>query len=75
VEVVMSSVNKLLAAGVLTLGLCACEPEGPLERFGEEVDESVEDVREGGETLGNRIDDAADDVREGVEEAREEIER
>jgi hypothetical protein len=66
---------KVLAAGVVLMGLCACEPKGPAERFGEEVDEAVEDLREGGETLGNRVDDAADDLREGVEDAREEIEK
>ena len=71
----MSSVKTILAAGVLVLGLLGCEREGPLERFGEEVDEGIEDVREGGETLGNRIDDAGDEIREGVEETREEIER
>jgi hypothetical protein len=70
----MSAV-EILAAGVGLIGLCACDRAGPAERFGEEVDEAVEDAREGGETLGNRIDDAADDVREGVEDAREEIER
>ena len=65
---------KIVAASVLLLGLWACEKQGPLERVGEEVDEAVEDVRAGGETLGNKIDDAADDVREGVEDAREELE-
>ena len=65
---------KILATGVLMIGLWACEREGPLERFGEEVDEAAENVREGGETVGNRLDDAADDLREGVEEAREELE-
>jgi len=66
---------KILAAGIVVLGLSACKPEGPLERFGEEVDEGIEDVREGGETLGNQIDDVGDEIREGVEETREEIER
>jgi hypothetical protein len=59
---------------ILVLSLSACEPDGPLERFGEEVDEAAEDARNGGETLGNKIDDAADDVRESVEDAGEELE-
>ena len=71
----MSAVKMLLALGVLSLGLAACEREGPLERFGEEVDEAAENVREGGETVGNKIDDAADDVRDGLEDARDELER
>ena len=66
---------KILSATALALGLWACESQGPAERVGEEIDEAVEDVRNGGETVGNRIDDAADDVRDGVEDAREELER
>jgi predicted small lipoprotein YifL len=65
----------LLALGVLSLGLAACEREGPLERFGEEVDEAAENVREGGETTENRVDDAVDDIRDGVEDARDELDR
>jgi predicted small lipoprotein YifL len=69
---------KMMAIGVFATGLLSlmgCDRQGPLERFGEEVDEAAEDVRNGGETLENKIDDAADDVREGVEDAREELER
>ena len=63
--------------GVLMLlpFLGACEREGPLERAGEEVDEAVDDIRNGGETPGNRVDDAADDVRDGVNDARRELDR
>jgi hypothetical protein len=46
----------------LALMLAACEKEGPLERAGEEVDEAVEDVQNGGETTANEIDDAIDDI-------------
>lgn len=68
---------KMMAVGVFATGLLSllgCEREGPLERFGEEVDEAAENVRNGGETVGNKIDDAADDVRDGVEDARKELE-
>jgi len=65
---------KLLAVLLMTLPLyVACEREGPLERAAEEVDEAVEDVRNGGETIGNRVDDAVDDVREGVNDAADEL--
>jgi len=66
---------RVLAAMLLLLPLWACERQGPLERAGEEIDEAVEDVRAGGETLGNRVDDAVDDVRDGVDDARDELER
>lgn len=46
------------------LGLVACEKKGPVEQVGEEIDEAVEDVRNGGETLGNKLDDAVDELRE-----------
>ena len=65
---------KLLAALLVTLPLfAACEREGPLERVGEEVDEAIEDAKNGGETLGNKVDDAIDDVREGIDDATEEL--
>jgi len=64
---------KILFAGIAVIGLWACQREGPAERLGEEVDEAVENIREGGETLGNQLDDAADDVRKRAEDAREEV--
>jgi hypothetical protein len=62
---------KALALFLMTLPLLACEPEGRLERAGEEIDEAIEDVRAGGETTGNRIDDAIDEVRDEIEDARD----
>ena len=45
------------------LGLAACEKKGPVEQVGEEIDEAVEDVRNGGETTSNKLDDAVDELR------------
>jgi hypothetical protein len=64
---------KLLVALALMIPLWACEREGPLERAGEEVDEAVEDLRNGGERRDNQVDDAIDDVRDGVDDARDEL--
>jgi hypothetical protein len=65
---------KLLAALLLTLPLyVACERQGPLERAAEEVDEAIEDAKNGGETIANKVDDAVDDVRKGVNDATEEL--
>jgi hypothetical protein len=65
---------KLLGTLLMTLPLfVACEREGPLERAGEEIDEAIDDARNGGETVGNQIDDAIDDVREGVNDAADEL--
>jgi len=71
----MSTLKTLVALGVVSLGLLGCEREGPLERFGEEVDEAAENVRNGGETTENKIDDAVDDIRDGVNDAADELDR
>jgi hypothetical protein len=69
-------VDKRIVYGlIMLLPLWACEREGPLERAGEEVDEAIDDVRNGGETTGNKVDDAVDDVRDGANDARRELER
>ena len=65
---------KLLAVLLMTLPLyAACERQGPLERAGEEIDEAVEDVKNGGETFGNKVDDAIDDVSDSAREAADEL--
>ena len=56
---------------LLMLPLFACTDKGPLEQLGEEIDEGVEDIRNGGETLGNQLDDAVDGVRRDIEDAVE----
>ncbi len=66
---------KIVYGMILLLPLWACEKQGPLERAGEEVDEAVKDVRNGGETTGHKVDDAVDDVRDGVKDAGKELKR
>jgi hypothetical protein len=67
---------KLIAVLLMTLPLyVACEKQGPLERAAEEVDEAIEDVKNGGETVGNKVDDSIDDARDGVEDAADELKR
>jgi predicted small lipoprotein YifL len=63
-------------ACTLTLGLVACEMKGPLEQTGEEIDEAVDTLKNGGEeSTANKLDDAADDVREGVNDAADELKK
>lgn len=64
---------KILVALALLIPLWACERDGPLERAGEEVDEAVQDLGNGGERRGNQIDDAVDDIRDGIDDARDEL--
>ena len=55
----------------LSMGLVACDNDGPLEQFGEEVDEASEDIRVEGETTANEIDDAIDEIEDAAEDAVE----
>lgn len=71
----MKNNTVMLAAlcGSLIFGLAACDNKGPVEQVGEEIDEAVDTVRNGGESTANKIDDAIDDVREGVKDAVDEV--
>jgi len=68
------SLKSGLATFALLLVLVGCEKQGPLERAGEEVDEAVQDVRAGGETIGNKVDDAVDEVKDAADDVRKDLE-
>jgi predicted small lipoprotein YifL len=56
-------------AATAAIGVAACEKQGPLERTGEEVDEAVDTIKNGGEeSTANKVDDAIDEARESVED-------
>jgi hypothetical protein len=60
--------------GTLTLGMAACEKQGPVEKVGEEVDETVSTIKNGGkETIGTKLDDAADHVRDDAKDIGEAV--
>jgi hypothetical protein len=54
----------IAAACALSIGLSACEKQGPLERAGEEIDEAVDTMKRGEESTATKIDDAIDKLRE-----------
>lgn len=61
-------------AAVLSLGLTACEKKGPVEQAGEEVDEAVNTLKNGGkETTGDKIDDAGDKAADAAREAKDAV--
>ncbi|HEY0940632.1 MAG TPA: hypothetical protein VGE08_11090 [Steroidobacter sp.] len=63
-----------LLAATLSLGLAACEKKGPMEQAGEEVDEAIDTLKNGGEeSTGNKVDDAMDEAREGAQDAADEL--
>jgi hypothetical protein len=58
-------------AATAAIGLAACEKEGPVERAGEEVDEAVDTIKNGGEeSTANKVDDTLDEARETVEDEK-----
>lgn len=74
----MQTTGKLLwsamLAATLSLGLAACEKKGPVEQAGEEVDEAVDTLKNGGkESTENKVDDAMDEAREGAEDTADEL--
>lgn len=61
-------------AAVFALGLAACDNKGPVEQAGEEVDEAVDTIKNGGEeSTANKVDDAIDEAREGAKDAADEV--
>jgi len=64
-------VMAAMLAATAALGLAACEKKGPLEQAGEEVDEAVDTIKNGGEeSTANKVDDAVDEAREAVEDKK-----
>jgi hypothetical protein len=56
-------------AATAAIGVAACEKQGPVERAGEEVDEAVDTIKNGGEeSTANKVDDAIDEARDAVED-------
>ncbi len=65
-----------LLAATLSLGLAACEKKGPVEQAGEEVDEAIDTIKNGGqESTSNKVDDAVDEAREGASDAADELKK
>ena len=70
--------NVLWAALAATaaIGMAACEKQGPLERAGEEVDEAVDTIKNGGEeSTATKVDDAVDEARDAAEDAAEDAKK
>ena len=55
-------------AGVLSLAT-ACEDQGPMEKVGESIDASVEEVREEANVARERVEDAAKEAKQDLDEA------
>jgi hypothetical protein len=63
--------NKLLGLALLGLVLAtaACGRQGPAERAGAQIDQAVEDVRDGAQDLADKAQDLASDTADAVDDA------
>ncbi|WP_217705240.1 hypothetical protein [Peristeroidobacter soli] len=65
-----------MLATTLSLSLAACEKKGPVEQAGEEVDEAIDTMKNGGkESTANKVDDAMDEARDGAKDAADELKK
>lgn len=79
----------IATAVLLTAGLAGCEQEGPMERAGEELDQSIEQARErmsdaidtqgpleqAGENVDQAIEEFGEQTSETLRKAGEDFER
>jgi hypothetical protein len=58
----------LVMGALLSAGIAGCEKKGPIEQAGEEVDEAVDTIKNGGkESTASKVDDAVDEARKDLE--------
>lgn len=50
-----------LLVAMMSLGLAACEQEGPAEQAGENIDDAMEDAGESVEEMGESVEEAAEE--------------
>jgi hypothetical protein len=70
--------RKILLTALVgaVFALSACAKQGPVEKAGEKIDESVRTLKNGGEkTPGDKVKDAAEDLRSGAEKAADEVKK
>jgi hypothetical protein len=71
-----TKMTTLLTAGVfaVVLSLSACEKKGPVQQAGEEVDEAVHTLKNGGkETTADKLDDAGDKAADAAAKAKDAV--
>ncbi len=58
-----------LAISALAFGLSSCKKEDAAEQAGKEIDQKVEDVKEGVEKAGEAVDKKVDESKQRIEKA------
>jgi t-SNARE complex subunit (syntaxin) len=63
-----------ILALILSTALAACEKEGPAEKAGKKIDETVEQIGEKSSDMADKMDEAVDAAQAQIEEAAEDVE-
>ena len=63
----------LLLSVLFAFAIVACEKEGPAEKAGEKIDESIEKVEEKVDESVDKVKDKAEEVADDVEEKVDEV--
>jgi len=62
---------KMLTTMLLPIAFVACDEQGPMERFGEELDNAAYEVEDAANDVADDLDSAATDAANAVEDACE----
>lgn len=70
----ISAISVMIALFLL-VGISGCEKEGPAEKMGEKIDQSVEEVKDAAEEAGDKLtgQGPAEEVGEKIDESVEEV--
>lgn len=63
-------IHKLLLITIAATGfaLGACEPQGPAEEAGEEIDEGIDEAGDEMDEFGDDVDDTFDDMDDDIDD-------
>lgn len=69
----MRGISGLTLVATLGLLLMGCEKEGPAERAGESIDQTMEEAKQGmqdaGDKMGEMMEEAGDQIEQATDEA------
>ena len=69
----LSKLKKTLVIGLtvtfLGIAVAACEKEGPAEKAGEKIDQTMEDAKDKASEMGDKVKDAVEEAGDKVEKA------
>lgn len=68
-------IPMMIAAGIGALMLTACDSnDDHFEEAGEQIDKTMDDVKDGTEDAGDELERAADDIKDSAEDIADDVE-